>query len=83
MNKDSNYIIHTNPHCFISTKYISPDSELLHIQGGTILKIGKYSLHIKMVKKKTFLKIAILTLFVFVPILALFTACGGNAPKYL
>lgn len=35
-----------------------------------------------MVKKKTFLKIAILTLFVFVPILALFTACGGNAPKY-
>ena len=36
----------------------------------------------KMVKKKTFLKIAILTLFVFVPILALFTACGGNAPKY-
>ena len=51
MNKDSNYIIHTNPHCFISTKYISPDSELLHIQGGTILKIGKYSLHIKMVKK--------------------------------
>lgn len=35
-----------------------------------------------MVKKKTFLKIAILALFVFVPILALFTACGGNAPKY-
>lgn len=35
-----------------------------------------------MVKEKTFLKIAILTLFVFVPILALFTACGGNAPKY-
>ena len=32
----------------------------------------------KIVKKKTFLKIAILTLFVFVPILALFTACGGN-----
>lgn len=35
-----------------------------------------------MVKKKTFLKIAILMLFVFAPILALFTACGGNAPKY-
>lgn len=35
-----------------------------------------------MVKKKTFLKIAILTLFVFVPILALFTACGGKAPRY-
>ena len=35
-----------------------------------------------MVKKKTFLKIAILTLFVFVPILALFAACGGKAPRY-
>lgn len=52
LNKDSNYIIHTNPHCFISTKYIPPESELLHIKGGTTLKIGKYSLHVKLIKKK-------------------------------
>ena len=33
-------------------------------------------------KEKTLLKIAMLMLFVFAPILTLLTACGGSSPKY-